>query len=87
MRIAAMPFEFAAIVNVSTLAKAVIYSLVAGVGVATAFGVAVTSAAGLLDAVRTGRTGVAFAWGTAVFVCGALVIGGVVAGIIVMANG
>ncbi len=64
-----------------------IYSLVAGVGVATAFGVVVTSTAGLLEAVRTGRTGIAVAWGAAAVICGALVVGGMAAGIIVMANG
>jgi hypothetical protein len=77
----------AAIVDVSTLAKAMIYSLVAGVGLATAFGAGVTCAAGLLEAVRTKRTGLTIAWGTAAVLCSAIVLGGVAAGIIVMING
>ncbi len=77
----------ATIVNVTTLAQAVIYSLVAGVGLAVAYGVAVTGTAGLLDAVRSHRTAVAIAWGACVVVCAAVVVGGIAAGIIVMANG
>jgi len=76
-----------AIVNPSTLAKAVIYSLVAGVGLSAAFGVGVTSAAGLLEVVRSRRTGVAIAWGTAAVLCGAIVLGGVAVGIFVMTKG
>lgn len=87
MRTATAPFELAALVDVTTLVKAVVYSLVAGIGIAAAFGVCVTSAAGLLDAVRSRRTGVAVAWGTAAVLCGALVLGGVAAGIVVMTNG
>jgi hypothetical protein len=77
----------ATIIEVSTLAKAVIYSLVAGIGLAVAYGVAVTTTAGMLDALRSGRTGAAAAWGTATAVCAALVLGGIAAGIFVMANG
>jgi hypothetical protein len=84
---AASFLRLGAIVDVATLAKAVIYSLVAGVGLALAFGVAVTSTAGLLDAVRGRRTGAAVAWGTAVALCGAVVSGGVAAGIYVMVTG
>ena len=76
-----------AIVDVSTLGKAVIYSLVAGIGLATAYGVGVTSTAGLLDAVRSRRTGAAIAWGTVAVICAGLVLGGVAAGIFVMTNG
>jgi hypothetical protein len=87
MRFANVTYELGALVEVTTLAKAVVYSLVAGIGIATAFGVCVTSAAGLLDAVRTRRTGLAVAWATAAVLCGALVLGGVAAGIVVMTNG
>lgn len=76
-----------AIVNTTTLAKAVIYSLVAGVGIATAFAVGVTSTAGLLEAVRDRRTAATVGWATLAVVCAALVLGGVAAGIFVMTNG
>ena len=76
-----------AIVDVSTLAKAMIYSLVAGVGLATAFGAGVTCAAGMLEAVRSGRTGLVMAWGIAAVLCSAIVLGGVAAGIFVMIKG
>jgi hypothetical protein len=76
-----------AIVNLSTLAKAVIYSLVAGIGLTTAYGAGVTSAAGLLDAVRSRRTVAAIAWGTVALVCAGLVLGGIAAGIFVMTSG
>jgi hypothetical protein len=76
-----------AIVDGPTLAKAAIYSLVAGVGLATAFGAGVTSAAGLLEAVRSKRTGLAIAWGTAAVLFSAIVLGGVAAGIFVMIKG
>jgi hypothetical protein len=76
-----------AIVNVSTLGKAVIYSLVAGIGLTTAYGVGVTSAAGLLDAVRSRRTAAAIAWGTAALISAGLVLGGIAAGIFVMTSG
>jgi hypothetical protein len=76
-----------AIVDVSTLAKAMIYSLVAGVGLATAFGAGVTCAAGLLEAVRSRQTGPAIAWGTAAVLCSAIVLGGVAAGIFEMTKG
>lgn len=76
----------AAIVDASTLAKAVVYSLVAGIGLATAYGVGVTSAAGLLDAVRSRRTTAAVVWGTIAAICAGLVLGGIAAGIFVMTN-
>ncbi len=76
-----------AIVNGTTLAKAVVYSLVAGIGLATAFGIAVTSAAGMLEAVKSKRGAASVAWGTLMVACGLLVLGGVAAGIFVMTNG
>ena len=75
------------VVNGPTLAKAVVYSLIAGIGLATAFGIAVTSAAGMLDAVKSKRGAASATWGTLMVVCGLLVLGGVAAGIFVMTNG
>ena len=80
-------FAVGAIVDPTTLAKAVIYSLVAGVGLATAFGIGVTSAAGLLEAVRARRIAATVAWSVLAVICTALVLGGVAAGIFVMTSG
>jgi hypothetical protein len=76
-----------AIANLSTLAKAVIYSLVAGIGLATAYGAGVTSTAGLLDAVRSRRTAAAIAWAAAALISAGLVLGGIAAGVFVMTSG
>lgn len=76
-----------AIVNGTTLAKAVAYSLIAGVGLATAFGIAVTSAAGMLEAARSKRGTATAAWAALMVVAGFLVLGGVAAGIVAMASG
>jgi hypothetical protein len=59
----------AAIVNTTTLGKAIAYSLAAGIGIAVIFGAGVTSAAGLLEARREGRTFAELAWGALAVVC------------------
>ena len=73
-----------AIVDVGTLAKAVLYSLIAGVGIAAVFGGGVTSAAGLLEAIRARRTAAVVAWGTLVVACAALTLGAIAVGIYAM---
>jgi hypothetical protein len=76
----------AAIVEVKTLAKVVLYALLSGVGIAVIFGVGVSSVASVLDAMRAGRSAVAGAWGALAFVCLAGTIALIVLGIVVMAT-
>ena len=59
----------AAIVNTTTLGKTIAYSLAAGIGIAVIFGAGVSSAAGLVDARRDGRTLAGLAWGALAVVC------------------
>ncbi len=74
----------AAIVNTTTLAKAVLYSLVSGLGIVIVFAAGVSSAAGLLDALRERRTGASIAWGALAAACMAGALAGIVVGIVVM---
>jgi hypothetical protein len=74
----------AAIVNTTTLAKAVLYSLVAGVGIAVVFGAGVSSAAGLLDALRERRTAATVGWGALALLCVGAALAAVAVGIIAM---
>ncbi len=75
----------AAIVNGATLGKTIMYSFVAGVGIAAVFGGGVTSAAGLLEALRTRRTGAVVGWGALAIMCAAATLGAIAAGIYAMA--
>jgi hypothetical protein len=74
----------ASIVNATTLGKTILYSLVAGIGVAVIFGAGVSSAAGLIEAMRERRTVATAAWGTAALVCLLCAAGAVVLGIFLM---
>jgi hypothetical protein len=74
----------AAIVDTTTLGKAVAYSFAAGIGVAVIFGAGVTSAAGLLDARRDGRTLAGLAWGALAVICLLGAAAAIVVGIVVM---
>jgi hypothetical protein len=74
----------ASIVNVTTLGKTILYSLVAGIGIAVIFGAGVSSAAGLIEAMRDRRTVATAAWGTAALVCLLCAAGAVVLGIVLM---
>ncbi len=74
----------AAIVNTTTLAKSVVYSLIAGVGIAVIFGAAVSSAAGLLEARREHRTAAGLAWGALALVCLVSAAGAIALGILAM---
>ncbi len=74
----------AAIVNTTTLGKAVLYSLVAGIGITVVFALGVSSTAGLLDALRERRTVAGVAWAALAVVCVAGAVAAVVVGIVVM---
>jgi hypothetical protein len=77
---------FAAIVEASKLGKVVLYSLIFGVGVAVVFSLGVSSAAGLLDALRERRTAGVIGWGTLAGVCAVAALGAVVLGVVVMST-
>ena len=73
-----------AIINTTTLGKTILYSLAAGIGIAVVFGAGVSSAAGLVDAVRDRRTAATAAWATAALICLLCAAGAVVLGIFLM---
>jgi hypothetical protein len=74
----------ATIVDTTTLGKAILYSVVAGVGIAVVFGAGVSSAAGLLDALRERRTAASAGWGLLALVCVVAAAGAIVLGIVAM---
>jgi hypothetical protein len=74
----------AAIVDTSTLGKVILYSLVAGVGIAAIFGLGVSSAAAALESLRLHRTRTATAWGLVAVGCLAASLGAAVLGVVVM---
>jgi hypothetical protein len=76
----------AAILDTSTLGKVILYSLGAGVGVTVVFAVGVSSAAGMIDAVRQGRTAAVAAWGATAALCVLTSVGAIVLGVVVMAS-
>lgn len=76
----------ASVLNVTTLGRTVLYSLAAGIGIAVIFGAGVSSAAGLIDAMRERRTAATAAWGTAALLCVLCAAGTVVLGIVLMAQ-
>jgi hypothetical protein len=76
----------ASIIDTSTLGKVILYSFVAGVGIATVFGLAVSGAAGLLESLRRRRTAASVAWGLLAGACLAVALAAVVLGIVVMSS-
>jgi hypothetical protein len=74
----------AAVVNTTTLGKTILYSLAAGIGIAVIFGAGVSSAAGLIEAMRDRRTVATAAWGAAALICLLCAAGAVVLGIVLM---
>jgi len=76
----------AAILDAKTLGKVVFYSLISGVGICVVFSLAVSSAAGLADAVRQRRTAAGALWALAAFVCLAATASAIVLGVVVMAT-
>ena len=81
------PPAHAAIVNFTTLGKTVLYAFIAGVGIAAVFGGGVTSAAGLLEALRARETVAVIGWGALAVLCAGLALAGIAAGIYVMTGG
>lgn len=75
----------AAILDTGTLGKVVLYSLIAGVGVTVVFGLGVSSAAGLVEAVRQRRTLATALWGFTTAVCLVASLTAIVLGIVVIA--
>jgi hypothetical protein len=76
----------AAIVETRTLAKVVLYSLGAGVGISLVVGAGVSSVASLLDAMRERRTTAGAAWAMLALACLAVAAAVVVLGLIVMTS-
>ncbi len=74
----------ATIVDPGTLGKVVLYSLIAGVGVSLVFSLGVSSAAGLVDAVRERQTLAGALWGLTAIVCLAGSLAAIVLGVVVM---
>jgi hypothetical protein len=75
-----------AIVDTSTLGKIILYALGAGVGVTVVFALGVSSAAGMVDAARQGRTVAVAAWGATAALCVLTSLAAVVLGVVVMAS-
>jgi hypothetical protein len=76
----------ASIVNTTTIGKVALYSLVSGVGIAVIFGLGVSSAAGLVEALRERRTAAGVAWGVLATICVGAALAAVVLGIVVMST-
>jgi hypothetical protein len=76
----------ASILDAQTLGKVVLYSLVAGIGVTVVFALGVSSAAGLVEAVRERRTVAAGLWGAGAAICLAASLAAIVLGVVVMAS-
>jgi predicted MFS family arabinose efflux permease len=76
----------AAILDTRTLGKVILYALIAGVGVTVVFALGVSSAAGLVDAVRQRRTLAGALWGVTAALCLAASLGAMVLGVAVMAS-
>jgi hypothetical protein len=72
------------IVDTTKLGKVVLYSLVSGIGIAVIFGLGVSSAVGLVDAMRERRTAASVAWGALALICVAGALAAVVLGIVAM---
>ncbi|MDQ6775919.1 MAG: hypothetical protein M3071_06810 [Actinomycetota bacterium] len=74
------------ILDARTLEKVILYALIAGVGVSVVFALGVSSAAGLVDAVRQRRTLATALWGITAFLCLAGSLAAVVLGVVVIAE-
>jgi hypothetical protein len=77
----------ATIVDFTTLGKTVLYSFIAGIGIAAIFGGGVTSAAGLVEAMRAGRTAAVVGWSALALMCAAAALAAIAAGIYAMTGG
>jgi hypothetical protein len=74
------------IVDVGTLGKVVLYSVLAGTGIAVIFGAGVSGAAGMIDALRERRTSASVGWAALAAVCLLATLAAVVLGIVVMSE-
>jgi hypothetical protein len=74
------------ILSVPTLAKVIVYSLIFGVGISAAFALGVSSAAGLVDAFRQGRTAAGALWALTAVFCSVASVAAIVLGIVVMSR-
>jgi hypothetical protein len=76
----------ATILDVTTLGKVILYALIAGVGISSVFALGVSSAAGLVDAIRERRTLGSVLWGVSAILCLAGSLAGIALGVVVMAS-
>lgn len=76
----------ASIVDTTTIGKVILYSLVSGVGIVVIFGLGVSSASAVLDALRQRRTIASAAWGLVTVACVAATLAAVVLGVVVMSH-
>lgn len=76
----------AAIVDARTLGKVILYALLSGVGISVVFALGVSSAAGVVDAVRQRRTLAGALWGVTAVLCLVASLGAIVLGIVVMSS-
>jgi hypothetical protein len=76
----------AAIVETSKLGKVIAYSLLTGVGISVVFSLGVSSAGGLLDALRERHTPAVIAWGALAVICTLVALAAVVLGIVIMST-
>jgi hypothetical protein len=81
-----MTWVLAAIVDPAKLGQVVLYSFVVGVGISIALSLAVSGAAGLVDAVRERRMGSMVAWAMVTTVCVGVIAGAIVLGLVVMSS-
>jgi MFS family permease len=73
-----------AIADPGKLAQVVVYSLIAGVGVSAVFAIAVSGAAGLLDALRDRRRAAAAGWAAVATLGIAIAVAAIIIGVVVM---
>ena len=76
----------AAIVDTDALLQLIWTSLVAGIGVTAAYGVAIVGGTRALELGREGRTGQAALYGAVGAVAAAAVVGAIVAGIVLLTD-
>jgi predicted membrane metal-binding protein len=76
----------AAIVDVSTLMKVILYALISGVGISAVFALGVSAAAGMADAFRQRRTVAGALWGLTAAICLAASVTVIVLGIAIMSD-
>jgi hypothetical protein len=76
----------AAVVDWARVGKVVAFSLIAGIGVSTVFAIAVTSWAGMIQALRRRRSVAGALWAGVTVACVLVSAGAIALGIVVMAR-